>query len=46
MFNLETTAVDAALWIYDAEKLSGSFTTRHNGSAMLTALSHHVINPL
>ena len=46
MFNLETTAVDAALWIYDGEKLSGSFTAMHNGSVMLTALSHHVINPL
>ena len=46
MFNLETTAVDAALWIYDGEKLSGSFTAMHNGSVMLTALSHHVIYPL
>ena len=46
MFNLETTAVDAALWIYDGEKLSGSFATMHNGSVVLTSLSHHVIYPL
>ena len=46
MFNLETTAVDAALWTYDGEKLSGSFVTMHNGSVALTTLSRHDIYPL